>query len=784
MSGNEYLSVGMSLSSSNGRFELGFFRPGQSSNYYIGIWFKNISPQTVVWVANRVTPISSSTKLKILDGNLALVADGAQNPVWSTNITAGAAVLATLGDNGNLVLSDGGAKPIWQSFDHPTNTYLPGSKIGYNKRTKTKQVFTSWKDLDDPAPGLFSFDNNGNMSFLLWNGTEEYWNSGPKFGNGTLRYLKPNPTFNFTIIDNENESYFTFTIKTSLISRFVIDINGQHKSLAWLESTQEWQSMIAEPSQECDVYAHCGPFSICSQNSSPVCACLYGFEYKSQNALFFDGCVRKTRFKCEDSFGFKMYPNVRLPRHPQNITTENQAECESTCLNNCSCTAYAYHHHNSNGSRCSLWIGQLLNLKQFDGNGSTIYIRLAASEFSNVEDINSRHLSGKLKAIIPTVAVVAAALLAFTIFYVCYRRRTSLKITERAVEAMDEMIDEDSDENGIGVQFFTFQSISEATDNFLDANILGKGGFGTVYKGMLPGGQEIAVKRLSNQSRQGIDEFKNEIVLIAKLQHRNLVKLIGYYCMQAGEKILIYEHMANRSLDTFIFNQTRRLLLDWTKRFDIILGIVRGLVYLHHDSRLRIIHRDMKTNNILLDEEMTPKISDFGLARMVVGNTFEANTKKVAGTYGYMSPEYALSGLFSTKSDVFSFGVIILEIICGKKNTSFYQHEEVSNLLGYAWKLWNEGNAMDLLDDSLLECCKECEVLKCINVGLLCVEEDPNRRPSMPIVFLMLTDESMNLPKPNQPAFVTRNHICNDSSTIESDKLCSNQLTFSAQEGR
>ncbi|XP_019159375.1 PREDICTED: cysteine-rich receptor-like protein kinase 7 [Ipomoea nil] len=150
-----------------------------------------------------------------------------------------------------------------------------------------------------------------------------------------------------------------------------------------------------------------------------------------------------------------------------------------------------------------------------------------------------------------------------------------------------------------------------------------------------------------------------------------------------------------------------------------------------------------------------------------------------------MSPEYALSGLFSTKSDVFSFGVIILEIICGKKNTAFYQHEEVSNLLGYAWKLWNEGNAMDLLDDSILvECSKECEVLKCINVGLLCVEEDPNHRPSMPNVFLMLTDESMNLPKPNQPAFVTRNRIFNDSTTLESDKLCSNQLTFSEQEGR
>ncbi|XP_031092009.1 putative receptor-like protein kinase At4g00960 [Ipomoea triloba] len=572
-----------------------------------------------------------------------------------------------------------------------------------------------------------------------------------------------------------------------------MDINGQTKEIAWLEARQQWVAIAVNPAQECDVYAYCGPFGICTQTSSPVCACLYGFKYKSHKKWglneFSDGCERKTSLKCGTNYqeegmadSFKMYPNVRLPRHPQNITTQNQAECESTCLNNCSCTAYAY--HNNNG--CSLWAGQLLNLKQFDANGSTIYIRLAASEFSNLKDTNSKQLLGKLKAIIPSVAVAAAALVACTIFCVCYkRRRAALKITELAVDAiMDATIDEDTDENRIDVPLITFQSILEATNNFSDANKLGEGGFGPVYKGMLLDGQEIAIKRLSSQSSQGINEFKNEVVLIGKLQHRNLVKLVGY-CTQVGEKILLYEYMPNKSLDTFIFDQTRRLLLDWSKRFDIILGIVRGLVYLHHDSRLRIIHRDMKTNNILLDEEMTPKISDFRLARLIAENTFEANTKKVAGTYGYMSPEYALSGLFSTKSDVFSFGVIILEIICGKKNTSFYQHEEVSNLLGYAWKLWNEGNAMDLLDDSVLvECCKECEVLKCINVGLLCVEEDPNRRPSMPNALLMLTDESTNLLKPNQPAFVTRNRICNDSSTLESDKPCSNQLTFSAQEGQ
>ncbi|XP_019158853.1 PREDICTED: G-type lectin S-receptor-like serine/threonine-protein kinase At4g27290 [Ipomoea nil] len=811
ISGNKYITQATTISSPNGRFELGFFTPGQSSKYYIGIWYKNISPQTVVWVANRVTPIPSSaiksSKLRVLDGDLVLV-DGAQNLLWSTNLSVTTAkqnsVIATLGDSGNLVLSEDGMNsttPLWQSFDHPTHTFLPGAKFGYNKRTKTTYGFTSWKSWDDPAPGLYShLVNNGDMGVLWWNRTEEY-ERRPKFGAGNL---KPNPaSFNFTIVDNENETYFTYyLLQPSVLGRFIIDVNGQDKSLTWSEATQEWMPTYVTPPQECDVYAYCGPFGICNHNSTTVCVCLQGFKYKSEREWRFNefsgGCVRNTSLKCSgtnnyqeedmDVDRFIMYPNVRLPRHPQNITAETQAECESTCLKNCSCTAYAY--SNSSSGYCWIWVGQLLNLKQLgedDINGSTIYIRLAATEFSNIKDTNSKQWLGKLKAIIASVAVAAAAaLVACTIFCVCYkRRRAAFKITELALDdAMDGTIDKDTDdENGIGVPLITFQSILEATNNFSEANKLGEGGFGPVYKGMLFGGQEIAVKRLSSQSRQGIKEFKNKVVLIAKLQHRNLVKLLGY-CTQAGEKILLYEYMPNKSLDTFIFDQTRRLLLDWSKRFDIILGIARGLVYLHHDSRLRIIHRDMKTNNILLDEEMTPKISDFGLARMIVENTFEANTIKIAGTYGYMSPEYALSGLFSIKSDVFSFGVIILEIICGKKNKAFYWREEFSNLLGYAWKLWNEGNAMDLLDDSLLECCKECEVLKCINVGLLCVEEDPNCRPNMANVLLMLTDESMTLPKPNQPAFVTRTQICNDSSIIQSEKSCSNHMTFSTQEGR
>ncbi|RVW86392.1 G-type lectin S-receptor-like serine/threonine-protein kinase RKS1 [Vitis vinifera] len=173
--------------------------------------------------------------------------------------------------------------------------------------------------------------------------------------------------------------------------------------------------------------------------------------------------------------------------------------------------------------------------------------------------------------------------------------------------------------------------IAAATNNFSFTNKLGWGGFGSVYKGQLSNGQEIAVKRLSKDSGQGVEEFKNEVTLIAKLQHRNLVKLLGC-CIEEEEKVLIYEYMPNKSLDSFIFDETKRSMLTWEKRFEIIIGIAQGILYLHQDSRLRIIHGDLKASNVLLDVDMIPKISDFGMARLFGGNQIEGSTNRVVGT--------------------------------------------------------------------------------------------------------------------------------------------------------
>ncbi|KAL9460113.1 hypothetical protein AB3S75_003335 [Citrus x aurantiifolia] len=331
---------------------------------------------------------------------------------------------------------------------------------------------------------------------------------------------------------------------------------------------------------------------------------------------------------------------------------------------------------------------------------------------------------------------------------------------------------------------FSFSSVSTATNKFSDANKLGEGGFGPVYKGVLKKGDEIAVKRLSARSGQGLREMKNEASVIAKVQHKNLVRLLGC-CIDKDEKILIYEYMPNKSLDFFLFDPTKRMLLDWVTRVRIIEGIAQGLLYLHQYSRVRIIHRDLKVSNILLDKDMNPKISDFGMARICIGNELQANTSRIVGTYGYMSPEYAIQGIFSIKSDVFSFGVLLLEIVSGKKTTGFYRTDSLT-LQGYAWNLWTSNRTLELIDPTLEdEYSSKHMLLRYVNIALLCVQESADDRPTMNDVVSMLTNEAAALLPPKQPAFsYVRNTVTSTSSTGKTEDCSINQVTISLLEAR
>ncbi|KAK8954015.1 Cysteine-rich receptor-like protein kinase 8 [Platanthera zijinensis] len=361
---------------------------------------------------------------------------------------------------------------------------------------------------------------------------------------------------------------------------------------------------------------------------------------------------------------------------------------------------------------------------------------------SEGESGQSRESSKEKALLIVSISEGMALVLSSLLFLVVlFRKKRTSSIAS---------IDHDADEEEMRRDrplLLDFGIISSATSNFSEVHKLGEGGFGPVYKGILNNGEEIAVKRLSKTSGQGIVELENEVAFVAKLQHRNLVRLLGC-CLEKMEKLLVYEFLPNTSLDKHLFDSDRKIKLDWGTRYKIIDGIAQGLLYLHEDSRVRIIHCDMKASNVLLDGNMNPKISDFGLAKLFGMDEAEGNTMRIAGTYGYMAPEYALRGLYSTKSDVYSYGVLVLEIVAGRRNIYLDESVDSIDLLKFVWKNWKEGRALQAVDESLGDRYMPQQALRCIQIGLLCIQEDPAQRPSMASVAVMLSSYSCKLPEP------------------------------------
>ncbi|GMH11941.1 hypothetical protein Nepgr_013782 [Nepenthes gracilis] len=767
---------GETLLSSGGKFELGFFTPGSSNHRYVGIWYKKISLLTVVWVANREIPlVDSSGVLKITDPGILSLINGNGHVIWSTNSSRSTWVknpVAQLLDSGNLVVREKNDENpenfVWQSFDHPSDIRLPGVKLGWDLVTGIDSYLTSWESSDDPSPGRYNYgiDRHGYPQLFITTGSVVQYRFGPWNG---VRFsgipgMKANQIYRPWFVFNQNQTYFTYELLSSVICHAVLTQYGQEQRVIWNNLTQEWDIYLAAPADTCDTYAVCGAFGSRNIANSPGCGCLKGFTPKSpkvwNSGNWSDGCIRLTQLDCKTGDGFIKHSNVKLPdtRHSWYNTSMTLNECEKLCLQDCNCTAYSNLDVRGGGSGCLLWFGDLIDIREFADFGQDLYVRMASSE-----------LAGKKHSwITVSTALTAVVLLsiAITLYFKKKRKKEECSIIDNGKEESEFLL-------------LDFTIIAQATGNFSDDNMLGEGGFGPVYKGILKGGQEIAVKRLSKESAQGLDEFKNEITCIAKLQHRNLVKLLGY-CIQAEERMLIYEYMPNKSLDHFIFDQS--MPLDWPKRFHILNGIARGILYLHQDSRLRIVHRDLKASNILLDHDLNPKISDFGMARCFDGNEFEAKTRRVVGTYGYMSPEYAIDGIFSIKSDVFSFGVLVLEIVSGKKNMRFQHPDHHHNLLGHAWRLYKTGESLKLIDSSINLLNNTSQILRSIHIGLLCVQHFPEDRPSMSAMVVMLSSDS-ELPQPKQPGFFIPRNLWQVHS-VSSKAESVNEMTTTLVVGR
>ncbi|KAL9305767.1 putative G-type lectin S-receptor-like serine/threonine-protein kinase SD1-13 RLK-Pelle-DLSV family [Arabidopsis thaliana] len=792
--------------SNHSTFRFGFFSPVNSTGRYAGIWFNNIPVQTVVWVANSNSPINDSSGMVSIskEGNL-VVMDGRGQVHWSTNVLVPVAAntfYARLLNTGNLVLlgtTNTGDEILWESFEHPQNIYLPTMRLATDTKTGRSLKLRSWKSPFDPSPGRYSA---GLIplpfpELVVWKDDLLMWRSGP--WNGQYFIGLPNMDYRINLFeltlssDNRGSVSMSYAGNT-LLYHFLLDSEGSVFQRDWNVAIQEWKTWLKVPSTKCDTYATCGQFASCRFNpgSTPPCMCIRGFKPQSyaewNNGNWTQGCVRKAPLQCESrdnndgsrkSDGFVRVQKMKVPHNPQR-SGANEQDCPESCLKNCSCTAYSF----DRGIGCLLWSGNLMDMQEFSGTGVVFYIRLADSEFKKRTN----------RSIVITVTLlVGAFLFAGTVVLALWKiakHREKNRNTRLLNERMEALSSNDVGAILVNqyklkeLPLFDFQVLAVATNNFSITNKLGQGGFGAVYKGRLQEGLDIAVKRLSRTSGQGVEEFVNEVVVISKLQHRNLVRLLGF-CIEGEERMLVYEFMPENCLDAYLFDPVKQRLLDWKTRFNIIDGICRGLMYLHRDSRLKIIHRDLKASNILLDENLNPKISDFGLARIFQGNEDEVSTVRVVGTYGYMAPEYAMGGLFSEKSDVFSLGVILLEIVSGRRNSSFYNDGQNPNLSAYAWKLWNTGEDIALVDPVIFEECFENEIRRCVHVGLLCVQDHANDRPSVATVIWMLSSENSNLPEPKQPAFIPRRGTSEVESSGQSDPRASiNNVSLTKITGR
>ncbi|PIA33935.1 hypothetical protein AQUCO_03900058v1 [Aquilegia coerulea] len=787
------------ITSLNQTFRLGFFSPGNSSNRYVGIWYNLLPGETVAfWVANRDNPLTDTSGLLRIhsDGNL-VVLDGKEKVVWTTNVSAIAtSSRVELLDSGNLLLreissneSSNLGKILWQSFDHPTDTFIPNMKLRANTKTGEKQVMISWKTDSDPSNGRFHLELEplNVPQLVIWEGSVRHWRSGPWDGRIFIGIegMGAEPFNGVGIVRDEEEGnvYLTLSYTIPTYERYVVNSVGQLTGSSFVEEENRWVRDWFMPETECDYYGKCGSFGFCNLLSKPICSCLKGYEpsliEEWSKGNWSSGCLKRKPFRCEQNNSsseerkedrFVKHEGMKAPDHIVNWVRggDMESSCKEICLMNCSCSAYSYDINVG----CMWWHGNLIDMQKFSTNGVDLYIRVAHSELDEKKNM-------MLVYIIIVLTGLTAVLIGMYIFRrwaMKKKRKTYMGVSVLGTSDTTKDLS-DTDKLDPELPIFKYDKLQVSTNNFDPANKLGEGGFGSVYMGKLPSGQEIAVKRLSKSSGQGTKEFKNEVVVISKLQHRNLVRLLGC-CIEGEEKMLVYEYMPNKSLDAFLFDPKKKALLGWKKCFQIIEGIGRGILYLHRDSRLRVIHRDLKPSNILLDKDLNPKISDFGIARIFGRDELQATTRRVVGTYGYMSPEYAMEGLFSEKSDVYSFGVLLLEIVSGMRNTGFYQHEES------VWKMWNENKIQMLIDPAISDLPCEEEILRCIHVGLLCVQDLAKDRPSMSSTISMLFSEISSLPTPKQPAFSGREVTSYSDSSHSGNKFCSRNYLSITIEGR
>uniref|UniRef100_A0ACD5UIM6 Uncharacterized protein n=1 Tax=Avena sativa TaxID=4498 RepID=A0ACD5UIM6_AVESA len=592
----------------------------------------------------------------------------------------------------------------------------------------------SWKNLIDPATGVYCdrLDPSGVGQFLLTplNSSIPYWSTGVWNGKSFAAVPEMAGSDLFlttTFVHNDQEKYMILNlVDETTVTRNVVDISGQSKQFIWSEGSQDWTMIYAQPKAPCDVYAICGPFTICNDNVFPYCTCMEGFSIASPEDWELEdrtsGCSRNTLLDCISNKSitnttdkFYSVPCVKLPQNaPEVEAAASASECAQVCLSNCSCTAYSF-----NDDRCCTWHDELFNIRaqQCSGTttGETLYVRVSAKDYNR--------LKNKRKDIVIGVAIGAGLFALILLIMILRIKRKSSGHIPDGVRGFN------------GIIAFGFSDLQRATNKFTDK--LGAGSFGAVFKGFIDESIAVAVKRLDG-AYQGEKQFRAEVSSIGTIQHINLVKLVGF-CCEGSKRLLVYEYMPNSSLDVHLF-QINSTTLNWTARYQIALGVARGLAYLHESCRDCIIHCDIKPENILLDGSFTPKIADFGMAKLL-GRGFSRVITTMRGTVGYLAPEWIAGVAITPKVDVYSYGMVLLEIISGRRNAcapcSSCGNLDVYFPVHAAHKLL-EGEVGSLVDQMLHVDVNLDEAELACKVACWCIQDDEFHRPTMGEVVQIL----------------------------------------------
>ncbi|KAL6217156.1 hypothetical protein ACLB2K_010373 [Fragaria x ananassa] len=751
--------AGTFLSSRNGTFKAAMFNPGGQSSFYLSII--HVASNTVIWAANRDAAISSSGEMNLTVKGLG-ISDADGNPVWSTPPLKSSVHALLLNEVGNLILLDQFNGSLWESFHYPTDTIVIGQQLSVGSFLNSSSTSSNF------SRGDYKLILSSSDAVLQWRG-QTYW----KLSMETLAYKNSNYIAEYMAVNRtglqllgRNGTVIVIQVLLTPSDFQIAQLDPSGKFIVKSFSGSKWNQEFAWPTDSCRIPFFCGSIGLCSGSAStnPTCSsCPSTFHVSSEDN---GGCLPNSPYSlplaCNSSNNSSQQNSSALSyiKLGNGMTYFSILFSEpvkygvnlSTCQELCSviCTCLGVFYQNSSGS-CYLLedeLGSIISNSNAGVDDPLGYIKALVG--SSPTDFNNPS-SGKRKfplaalVLLPFTGFSLLAALAFLL-----RRRQS---KEKGIKLgrMDSRSSGEMDAFYIpGLpKRFDFEELEVATDNF--KTLIGSGGFGAVYKGILPDKTVVAVKKITNVGVQGKKDFCTEIAVIGNIHHANLVRLKGF-CAQGRHRLLVYEYMNRGSLDRTLFGSGP--VIEWQERLDIALGTARGLAYLHSGCDQKIIHCDVKPENILLQDHFQAKLSDFGLSKLLSPEQSSLFTT-MRGTRGYLAPEWLTNSAISEKTDVYSFGMVLLELVSGRKNTSRLQSHNLNDSSSggqsssssgsglvyfplFALDMHEQARYLELVDPRLEGRVTREEVEKFVRVALCCVQEEPALRPNMNAIVGML----------------------------------------------